>query len=101
MKFTKRSINKNGVVELGWSSCYMDGLHLLEASQRMTLGYQLGYRPLMEGSRNQENDVVDHVAISYKVQKLGQRLDGVIAHMLKFNDELFSELVVNDADSER
>jgi len=35
----------------------------------MTLWHQLGDRPLVEGAGDQQDDVVDHVAVGYVVQE--------------------------------
>ena len=41
----------------------MDGLHLLKAAERVTLGDQLRDGALVQRAGNQQNDVVDHVAV--------------------------------------
>ena len=68
-KPTQRSVDKNCAVEFCGRGCNVDGLHLLEASERMTLWHQLGDRPLVEGAGDQQDDVVDHVAVGYVVQE--------------------------------
>lgn len=79
----------------------MDGLHLLEAAQWVALGDQLGDGTLMQGASNQQDDVVDHVAVGYEVEKGGQRLNGLVAHVLKFDDQLFTQPIVDSGDGER
>lgn len=41
----------------------MDGFHLLERSEWMTLINQLADWPLVESSGNQQDDVVNHVRV--------------------------------------
>ena len=50
----------------------MDGLHLLEAAERVALGDQLRDRPLVQSSGDQQDDVVDHVAVGDVVEESGQ-----------------------------
>ena len=50
----------------------MDGLHLLEAAERVALRDQLGDRPLVQSSGDQQDDVVDHVAVGDVVKERGQ-----------------------------
>ena len=61
----------------------MDGFHLLEAPQRVAFRHQLRDRPLMQRSRDQQDDVVYHVTVRDEVQKGGQLAAGVIAHVLE------------------
>lgn len=94
---TKGSVHENSVVEFGGRSRNVDGLHLLEATQRMALWDELGDGPLVQGARDEQYNIVDHVAVSDEIQKLRQRLGRVIAHVLKLDDQLFPELVVDHA----
>lgn len=70
-EWSQRSVNQHGVVQLSWCSCYMNGLHLFEASQWVTLRDQLGNGSLMQSSSDQQNDVVNHVAVCDEVQESG------------------------------
>lgn len=60
---TQGRVHQDGVVELGWGLGDVDCLHLLEAAQRVTLGHQLRDGTLVEGSGDQQDDVIDHVAV--------------------------------------
>lgn len=53
---------------------------------------------LMQCTSDQQNNVIDHVTVSDEIQKLRQRLDGVIAHMLKLHNQFLSQFVINDTD---
>lgn len=86
----QRCVDQHGIVQLGRIGGHMDGLHLLEAAQRMALWDQLRDGSLMQCARDQQNDVVDHVAVRDKVQECGQRLDGMVAQVLEFDDQLFA-----------
>ena len=44
-------------------TCDVDGFHLFERTQGMAFGNELGDRSLMQSSRDQQDDVVDHVRI--------------------------------------
>jgi len=74
----------------------MDGLHLLEAAQWVALGNQLGDGSLVQRAGDQQDDVVDHVAVGDEVQEVGQRLHSVVPHVLELDDQLFAQLVVDD-----
>ena len=67
----------------------------------MTLCDQLGDGPLVEGPRDEEDDVVDHVAVGDVVQEGGQSARGVVPHVLELGDELLAEFVVDDGDLQR
>ena len=61
---TEGRVHQDGVVQLGGGLGDVDGLHLLEAAQRVTLGHQLGDGALVERPRDQQDDVIDHVAVA-------------------------------------
>ena len=63
-KHTQWSVDKDSVVELRRRRSYVQCFHFLEASERMTLRNELGYRSLVDSSSHQQNDVVDHVTIA-------------------------------------
>lgn len=73
----------------------MDGLHLLEAAERVALGHQLRDGALVEGARDQQDDVVDHVAVGDEVEEGGEGASRVVAHVLELGDELLPQLVVD------
>lgn len=79
----------------------MDRLHLLEAAQWVALGDELVDGALVERARDQQDDVVDHVAVRDKVQEGGQGLDGMIPQVLELNHELLAELVVDGGHRQR
>jgi len=89
-------VHQNGVVQLGGRGRHMDGLHLLEAAQWVALGNQLGDGSLVQRAGDQQDDVVDHVAVGDEVQEVGQRLHSVVPHVLELDDQLFAQLVVDD-----
>lgn len=79
----------------------MNGLHLLKAPQWMAFGNELRDWALMEGARDQQDNIVDHVAVSDKVQEGGQRLYSVIPHVLEFNHQLLPQFIINHGHRER
>lgn len=91
----QRRVDQHGVVQLGGGSRDVDGLHLLEAAQRVTLGDELVDGALVERARDQQDDVVDHVAVRDEVQERGQRLHSMIPQVLELNHELLAQLVVD------
>lgn len=70
-------------------------LHLLKTAQRVTLGDQLGNGALVQRARDQQNNIVDHVAVRDKVQKSRQGLNSLIAKVLELNHEFFTQLVID------
>lgn len=60
---TKGRVHQDGIVQLGRGLGDVDRLHLLEAAKRVTLWHQLRDGPLMESARDQQNDIIDHVAV--------------------------------------
>ena len=65
--FTKLCVHNNSVVQIGGCRGNVDSLHLLEASQGMTLWYELRDGTLMQGTSDEKNDIVDHVAVPVKM----------------------------------
>lgn len=61
---TQGRVHQDGVVQLGGGLSDVDRLHLLEAAQRMTLWHQLRDGALVEGARDQQDDIIDHIAVS-------------------------------------
>ena len=66
---TQWSINQDCVVELSRGRCDVNGFHLLKTSQRMAFGDQFGDGPLVERSRDQQDDVIDHIAVSDEIKE--------------------------------
>lgn len=60
---TERRVHQDGVVQLCRGLGDVDCLHLLEASQWVTLRYQLRYGALVQSARDQQDDIIDHVAV--------------------------------------
>ena len=73
----------------------VDRLHLLEAAKRSVLAYELQNGPLVEGAGDEQDDVVDHVAVGYVVEEGGQRAGGLVTHVLELRHQLLAQLVVN------
>ncbi len=77
---TERRVDEDSVVELGGRGSDVNGLHLLEGAERVALGEELLERALVEWARDEEHDVVDHVAVpvcvwAWEEWERGQRLD--------------------------
>lgn len=83
-------IDQNGIIQFGWIGRHMNGLHLLETAQWMAFWDQFRDWALMQCARNQQNNVVNHVAVCDKVQECGQWLDGMIAQVLEFDDQFLA-----------
>lgn len=60
---TQGRVHQDGVVELSRGLGDVDRLHLLEAAQRVALGHQLRDGALVEGPGDQQDDIIDHVAV--------------------------------------
>ncbi len=99
--FTERCVHQNCVVKLSGRGRDVNGLHLLETSEGVAFWHKLGDRPLVEGAGDQQNDVVNHVAVCDVVQERSQRSGGMVPHVLELGDELLFQLVVDDADLQR
>lgn len=95
-EWRERCVHQHGVVQLSWGRGNVNRFHLLEAAQGMALGDELGDGTLVEGPGNQQDDVVDHVAVGDEVEEGRQWFDSVISHVLELNDELLAQLVVDD-----
>lgn len=97
----QRCVHQHGVVQLGGRRGHVNGLHLLEAAQGMAFGDQLRNGTLVQRASDQQDNVVDHVAVRDEVQEVGQRLDGMVAHVLELDHQLLAQLVVDDGDGQR
>ncbi len=60
---TQGRVNQDGVVKLGGGLGDVDCLHLLKAAQWVTLWHQLRDGSLVEGPRDQQDDVINHIAV--------------------------------------
>lgn len=60
---TKWCINQDGIVKLSRGLGNVDSLHLLKAAQRVAFRHQLRDRPLVQCARDQEDDIINHVAV--------------------------------------
>lgn len=67
----------------------------------MAFGDQFRDWPLVQSTSNQQDDVINHVAVSNEVQERRQWLDRMIPEVLELNDKLFAQLVVDGRDGER
>lgn len=67
----------------------------------MTLGDELRDWSLMECPCDQQDDVVDHVAVSDKVEEGRQWLVGVISHVLELDHQFLAQFVIDDRHGER
>lgn len=79
----------------------MDGGHLLEASQLVAFWYQLRNGSLVQRARDQEHDVVDHVAVRDEVEEGGQGARGLVPHVLEFCHQFLPEAVIDLAHLQR
>ncbi len=98
---TQRRVDQDGVVQLGRRGGDVDGLHLLEGPQRVALAHQLRDGPLVQGAGDEQDDVVDHVAVGDEVEEGGQLAGGVVAHVLELGHQLLAQVVVDDRHLQR
>jgi len=68
---TQGCVHQDGVVKLSGGLGDVDRLHLLEAAQRMTLWHQLRDGSLVQSPGDQQDDVIDHVAVPEASGKKG------------------------------
>jgi len=61
----------------------------------VALGHQLGDGALVQGPRDEEDDVVYHVPIGDVVHEGADRLNRVVAHVLELNHKPLAKLVVD------
>ena len=52
----------------------------------------------MQGSSDQQHNVVDHVPVGDEVHEAGQGPGGVVAHVLELGHQLLPQLVIDDRD---
>ena len=98
---TEWRVDQHRIVEIGRRRGNTHGLHLLEASKRVTVGYQLADRTPVQRAGNEQHDVVNHVAVRHVVEKCGERRHRMAAHVTKFDDEQLLHLVVDCRHAER
>jgi len=67
----------------------------------MTLWYQFRYGALVKRSGDQQYDVVNHVTVRDVIEERAEGFHGMVAHVLKFNDELLAQLVIDDGHRQR
>lgn len=60
---TERSVNEDSIVELSRGGSDVNCLHLLKTTQGVALRDKFGNRSLMQGAGDEQNNVVDHVAV--------------------------------------
>lgn len=68
---TEGRVHQDGVVEFSGCLGNVDCLHLLKAAQGVALGHQLGDGALVQGARDQQDDIIDHVAVPTHGQRGG------------------------------
>lgn len=95
-EWSQWSVYQHGIVQFSWCGSNMYSFHLFKATQWMTLGNQFRNGSLVQSTSDQQNNIVNHIAIGDEVQETGQRLHSMIAHMLELNDQLFAQLVINN-----
>lgn len=66
---TQGSVHQDGIVELCGRLCDVHSFHLLKTSQRVALGNQLGDGALVQSPSDQQDDVVNHVAVPSGVKE--------------------------------
>ena len=66
----------------------------------MAFGHQFRNGTLVERACDQQNDVINHVAVSDEVQESGSVSYGMITHMLELRHQFFFQIVINLADLE-
>lgn len=97
----QRRIDQHGVVKVSRRSGDMNRFHLVEAAERVAFRNQLGNRPLVQCARDQQNDVVDHVRVRDHVEERRERLHGMVANVLKLDDQLLAQLVFDGRHRQR
>ena len=60
----------------------------------------LGNVAVVEGAGDEEDDVVNHVAVGDVVEEGGEGLDGLLAHVVELCHELVLEALVNGGDGQ-
>lgn len=90
---TQRRVHQDGVVELGGGLSDVDRLHLLEAAQRVTLWDELRDGPLVQRAGDQQDHVINHVAVPAQHQKCG--FNQTINQTNRVLKSLSSKLVIN------
>lgn len=100
-EWSQRCVDQHSIVQLSWIGGHVNSLHLLETAQRMALGNQFGNWPLVQCASDQQNDVVNHVAVGDEVQECRQWLDGMVAQVLELNHQLLAQFVVDDRNRQR
>jgi len=67
----------------------------------MTLWYQFRYGALVKCPGNQQYDVVNHVTVCDVIEERAEGFHGMVAHVLKFNNELLAQLVIDNGHRQR
>ena len=93
---SQRCVHQDSIIQFSRSAGNVNGLHLLKTTKRMTFANQLRDGSLVQGSSDQEDNVVNHVAIGDVVQEHGQGPRGLVPHVLELCHQLLPQLLVND-----
>jgi len=67
----------------------------------MTFWYQFSYGALVKCSGDQQYDVVNHVTVRDVIKECAEGFHGMVAHVLKFNNKLLAQLVIDDRHCQR
>jgi len=87
-KNTKRGVDDHAVEEVLGAGGKAEGGHGLEHPERVALVNELVGVTLVEGSSDQENDIVDHVAVGDVVKEGGEGLGGMGPEVLELGNHL-------------
>ena len=88
-------IDEDGLVELADVVAGGEGPDGLEHAERVAPLEELAEVALVEGARDDEDDVVDHVPVGDVVEEGRERLDGVELHVLELVHHLLDALLLD------
>lgn len=88
----ERCLNQDGVVQFLDIGRHAQHRHGLEPTERVTPFQQLARISLMQRTRNQQRDIVDHVSVREIFHELGKRAGGVGLEIAELGHELVGGL---------
>jgi len=94
-RLTQGSVDQDTVEELLSVGGQAEGGHGLEQAEGVALVNELVGVTLVEGAGDEQNDIVNHVAVGDVVQEGGQGLDGVSPEVLELCHHLLCALFSN------
>jgi len=100
-ELTQGGVNQDTVEELLRVGGQTKGGHGLEQAEGVALVNELVGITLVEGAGNEQNDVIDHVAVGDVVQEGGQGLDSVGPEVLELFHHLLCALFSNGCRGQR